>query len=43
MTLSERCVNKPVTTVLVFLILILLGIFCTVQMSVDMYPDMDLP
>ena len=43
MTISERCVNKPVTTLLVFLIMIALGIFCTFKMPVDMYPDMDLP
>ncbi|MCR5606075.1 MAG: efflux RND transporter permease subunit [Treponema sp.] len=43
MTLSERCVNKPTTTVLVFLIMILLGVYCTKQLPVDMYPDMDLP
>ena len=43
MTLSERCVNKPVTTLLVFLVMIALGIFCTFKLPVDMYPDMDLP
>lgn len=43
MTFSERCVNKPVTTLLVFLTVIGLGIFCTFQLPVDMYPDMDLP
>ena len=43
MTISERCVNKPTTTLLVFLIMIALGIFCTFQLPVDMYPDMDLP
>ena len=43
MTFSEKCVNKPVTTVLLFILSIVLGIFCTTQLSVDMYPDMDLP
>lgn len=43
MTFSERCVNKPVTTILVFLSLIGLGIFCMFNLPVDMYPDMDLP
>lgn len=43
MTLSERCVNKPTTTLLVFLVMIALGLFCTTQLPVDMYPDMDLP
>ncbi len=43
MTFSEKCVNKPVTTILVFILMIVLGIFCTFQLPVDMYPDMDLP
>jgi len=43
MSISEKCVNKPVTTLLVFITAILLGIFCTFNISVDMYPDMDLP
>lgn len=43
MTFSEKCVNKPVTTLLVFLVVIALGIFCTFNLPVDMYPDMDLP
>ena len=43
MTFSEKCVNKPVTTVLIFFIMVALGIFCIFDMPVDMYPDMDLP
>ncbi len=43
MTFSEKCVNKPVTTLLVFLVVIALGVFCTFSLPVDMYPDMDLP
>ena len=43
MTLSERCVNKPTTTLLIFLVLIGLGLYCTASLPVDMYPDMDLP
>lgn len=43
MTFSEKCVNKPVTTMLIFVLSIILGIFCTTQLPVDMYPDMDLP
>lgn len=43
MTFSEKCVNKPVTTMLVFILMIILGAFCTTQLSVDMYPDLDLP
>ena len=43
MTLSERCVRKPVTTLLVFITLIALGIYCVFSLPVDMYPDMDIP
>lgn len=43
MTFSEKCVNKPVTTLLVFIIMVAMGIFCIFDMPVDMYPDMDLP
>ncbi len=43
MTFSEKCVNKPVTTQLLFVLAIILGIFCTTQLPVDMFPDMDLP
>ncbi|WP_296333787.1 efflux RND transporter permease subunit, partial [uncultured Treponema sp.] len=43
MTISERCVNKPTTTFLVFLMSVLLGIYCVFKLPVDMYPDMDLP
>ncbi len=43
MTFSEKCVNKPVTTQLIFVLSIILGIFCITQLPIDMYPDMDLP
>ncbi|MBQ0051856.1 MAG: efflux RND transporter permease subunit [Treponema sp.] len=43
MTFSEKCVNKPVTTQLLFVLAIILGIFCTTQLPVDMFPEMDLP
>ena len=43
MTISEKCVNKPTTTVLIFLMSVLLGIYCIFKLPVDMFPDMDLP
>ena len=43
MTLSEYSVNKPVTVLLTFIALIGLGIYCTTQLPVDMYPNMKLP
>ncbi|WP_294429397.1 efflux RND transporter permease subunit [uncultured Treponema sp.] len=43
MTISERCVNKPTTTFLIFLMSVLLGVYCVFKLPVDMFPDMDLP
>ena len=43
MTFSEKCVSKPVTTLLTFLVVIALGIYCVFNLPVDMYPDMDIP
>ncbi|MCR5217973.1 efflux RND transporter permease subunit [Treponema sp.] len=43
MTFSEKCVRKPVTTLLVFIVMIAMGIYCTFSLPVDMYPDMELP
>lgn len=43
MTISEYAIKKPVTTLLVFLALIILGIYCTMKIPVDMYPDLELP
>ena len=43
MTISERCVNKPTTTFLIFLMSVLLGIYCVFKLPVDMFPEMDLP
>lgn len=43
MTISELAVKKPVTTLLVFIMLIALGIYCTLQLPMDMYPNMELP
>jgi len=43
MTFSEKCVRKPVTTLLVFIVMVALGIYCTFNLPVDMFPDMELP
>lgn len=43
MTISEHAVNKPVTTLLIFIVTIALGVYCTFNLSVDMYPDMKFP
>ncbi|MCR5288984.1 MAG: efflux RND transporter permease subunit [Treponema sp.] len=43
MSLTEKAVNKPVTTLIIFIILTALGIYCAKTLPVDMYPDMDIP
>lgn len=43
MSLTEKAVNKPVTTLLIFIVLTVLGIYCTFNLAVDMYPNMEIP
>lgn len=43
MSISETCVKKPVTTLLCFFMAIALGIYCTFNLPMDMYPNMTLP
>ena len=43
MNISESSVRRPVTTLMVFLGVILIGIFCFVQMPIDLLPEMDIP
>lgn len=43
MSISEICVKKPVTTLLCFFMAIALGIYCTFNLPMDMYPNMTLP
>ncbi|MCQ2248053.1 MAG: efflux RND transporter permease subunit [Treponema sp.] len=43
MSISETCVKKPVTTLLCFFMSIALGIYCTLNLPMDMYPNMTLP
>lgn len=43
MSISEICVKKPVTTLLCFFMSMALGIYCTFNLPMDMYPNMTLP
>lgn len=43
MNISKSSVRRPVTTLMVFLGIILIGIFCFVQMPIDLLPEMDVP
>ncbi len=43
MKLSDISVNRPVTTVVIFLALIVLGIFSITKLAIDMLPDISFP
>ena len=43
MSISEMSVKKPVTALLVFIILSALGIYSLCNLNVDLYPDIDIP
>lgn len=43
MAIYKTAVQKPVTTALIFVAVIIIGIFCYVQLPVDQYPEMDPP
>jgi len=43
MNLPELSVRRPITALMLFLGVILIGVFCFVQMPIDLLPDMDIP
>ncbi len=43
MNLTSLCIRRPVTTTMIFLILVLLGLFNSAQMPIDLYPDIASP
>jgi len=43
MTLPEMSVRRPITALMLFLGIILVGVFCFVQMPIDLLPEMDIP
>ncbi|QTQ10911.1 efflux RND transporter permease subunit [Treponema parvum] len=43
MSISEVSVKKPVTALLVFIILSALGVYSIFNLNVDMYPEIDIP
>ncbi len=43
MNLPEFSVRKPVTTLMTFFAVVLIGIFCLVQMPIDLFPEMEVP
>ncbi len=43
MNLPEFSVDRPVTTLMIFFGVLLVGGFCLVQMPIDQFPEMDIP
>jgi HAE1 family hydrophobic/amphiphilic exporter-1 len=43
MSIYSTSVKRPVTTILIFVALMVMGIYSLLQLPVDLYPDMELP
>lgn len=43
MSIYKTAIEKPITTALIFVAAIIMGVFCYVQLPIDQYPDMDPP
>ncbi len=41
--ISKSIVNKPITTLVVFSLLILLGLYASIDLAIDLYPDINPP
>ena len=43
MSIYSTSVKRPVTTILIFVGLMVMGLYSLVQLPVDLYPEMELP
>ncbi|HOU31316.1 MAG TPA: efflux RND transporter permease subunit, partial [Bacteroidales bacterium] len=43
MSIYSSSVKRPVTTILVFVAMIVIGLYSLVQLPVDLYPEIELP
>ncbi|MCI6324436.1 MAG: efflux RND transporter permease subunit, partial [Bacteroidales bacterium] len=43
MAIYKTAVQKPVTTALIFLAVIVIGVFSYLQLPIDQFPEMDPP
>ena len=41
MSLYSSAVKKPVTTILVFVAVVIIGLFSLLKLPIDLYPDID--
>lgn len=42
-SIYKRSVNNPITTALVFVAVIIFGLYCYSRLSIDLYPEMEMP
>jgi len=43
MSIYASAVKRPVTTILIFVITMIIGLYSLMQLPVDLYPEVDLP
>lgn len=43
MSIYKTAINKPVSTILIFVAVMIIGIFCLNQLPIDQFPEMDPP
>ena len=43
MSIYSTSVKRPVTTILIFVALMVMGVYSLVKLPVDLYPEMELP
>ena len=43
MSIYKSAVNKPITTILIFVAVIIMGLYSLVQLPIDQYPEMEAP
>ena len=43
MSIYKSAINKPVTTILIFVAVIVIGLFCFLRLPIDQFPEMDPP
>ncbi len=43
MSIYKSAVNKPVTTIMIFIAVVVMGIFSLINIPIDLYPDMEPP
>ena len=43
MSIFSTAVEKPISTLMVFIGILVIGVFCYIQLPIDQYPKMDPP